>query len=372
MSSIRPAWILVIAILSATSLACPTRPIQTNDGGRGGTSVGLLDGGAGSGGIGGVAGIPTGVGGGGLGGGAAGQGVAGGVGGMASGGAGEQVGAAGNGLAGAGGGAGMTPGGTNGQAGAAGNALGAAGDVGGSAGGGGTLKTLGETCGRDQDCSGGHCVGSVCCDQACNGLCEQCSTSGRCQMPVDDPGCGTIACPNDTICRDYATNISAGRCKSLGSCKTAADCGYVDAPTTKYCASQEPPSSAQSSCDGAGNCASPTVSCGGDGECSVDGMVCCSDGSGFTCLPVAAFNTSFASYQCDSTSDCQVGDICCLAHTPGGTASFCTTQCGGPGAMGTYVQVCDSTASVSECLTGSCKPARPEDPSAPPGFYTCQ
>jgi hypothetical protein len=77
-------------------------------------------------------------------------------------------------------------------------------------------KALGDGCTGDQDCNSGHCAGTVCCDQACMGVCQQCSATGHCQMPVDDQACGTISCPADTGCRDYATVIGTNRCAALG------------------------------------------------------------------------------------------------------------------------------------------------------------
>ena len=55
-------------------------------------------------------------------------------------------------------------------------------------------------------------------------LVRKCSAAGACQMPADDPACGAITCPADSICRDYATSLSSNRCKAFGQCKTAADC----------------------------------------------------------------------------------------------------------------------------------------------------
>src|SRR5690606_23214886 len=36
---------------------------------------------------------------------------------------------------------------------------------------------LGAPCGKGDDCRTGHCSGGICCDEACNGPCETCSTA---------------------------------------------------------------------------------------------------------------------------------------------------------------------------------------------------
>jgi hypothetical protein len=311
----------------------------------------------------------AGSGGGGLGGGSAGNGgrPAGGAGGAAAG-----TNGAGGGVVGTGGTAGgLAAGGSAGVAGASGGATGGGGGAG-SKVDASVGNTLGESCGGNSACASGHCVAGICCDQACDGQCEQCSSSGECQTPADDPSCGTITCPADTQCRDYATSITANRCKALGVCKTATDCTYTDAPVTKTCDDSEPASSASAFCDGSGDCVGPTVTCGGDGECPVSGMICCTSTFGFSCLATTTCGDQYGPYQCDATSDCGTGDVCCLESTPGGVGSVCGVQCGGAGAMGQYVQVCNPSASVSECVTGTCKPIRASDPTAPDSFYTCQ
>jgi len=49
-----------------------------------------------------------------------------------------------------------------------------------------------------------------------------CDGTGQCsKMPLDDKTCGVIDCDKlDTKCRDYH-DLTANRCDSLGSCKTA-------------------------------------------------------------------------------------------------------------------------------------------------------
>ena len=139
-------------------------------------------------------------------------------------------------------------------------------------------RALGGACTGDQDCASSHCAGTICCDQSCTGPCAQCSSAGQCQMPADDPACGTIARPADTACRDWATSITASRCKAVGQCKAAADCTIRQAPAKTYCGLYQGMASVAQVCDRIGNCGNPTVTCGADGECSTIDHICCATG----------------------------------------------------------------------------------------------
>jgi hypothetical protein len=238
---------------------------------------------------------------------------------------------------------------------------------GGSSGG----KALGQACAGDQDCVSGHCAGNICCDQACTGPCRSCSNTGTCQMPADDSSCGTITCPDDSTCRDYATAISANRCKAPGQCKTSADCTYVDAPPMRYCGDvRRMTELAPAACDGQGNCTSRTVKCGGDGECRVDISFCCGSGPGLVCQTAECTGAPpFGPYMCDEKADCAAGYVCCLQSTVGGpssvclTAALCTTDTGG-----IRQQACNPATTPGECGTGTCQ----SDPSAPVGWSICK
>ena len=271
------------------------------------------------------------------------------------------------------GGGGM--GGGAGQSGGGGGVGGVAGR-GGIAGGGqgGAGRALGQSCNGDQDCSSGHCSGRICCDQACSGTCQQCSASGVCEVPADDPACGTIACPGDSICRDYASSISSNRCKSIGQCKTAADCGYSNTPAKQVCGFvQGMTEIVQPVCDGAGGCVGPKVKCGGDGDCSpFDNMNCCgSGGNGLRCQATAC-PANQGPFWCDEKADCAPGYVCCsfLVPTPAvGSKCMLTENCVSSGPSN-YNQVCNPAANPSECSTGSCQLG--DGQVAPPGFYICK
>jgi hypothetical protein len=274
------------------------------------------------------------------------------------------------GTAGAGGAGGTPTGGSSGKSGAAGSTSG-------GAGGAPAGKPLGSSCGSGTDCTSGHCETGVCCDQSCTGMCQQCSTAGHCQMPPDDPACGTIACPTDTACRDYATAITTNRCKQLGQCKTPSDCSFVVASTTKACGSYDNDSNFTQYCDSNGNCSNHTVKCGGDGDCAVGDMLCCGVSLGYSCIAAGSGCPTqsggappLGPYDCDETADCSGGAVCCAFSTPGGVSTTCTTSCA-PAMFQQVFQVCNPNSNPSECQSGACKPT-PSDWNVPQGFYFCQ
>jgi hypothetical protein len=301
-----------------------------------------------------------------------------GTGGTGSGGAaaGEANGSGGTaGANGTGGGLGGNGAGGSGLGGAAGGSTGAggAGVADGGADRPGT-HALGESCAGDQDCASAHCAGTTCCDQSCTGPCAQCSSTGHCQMPADDPACGTIACPTDTPCRDWATSITSNRCKATGQCKAAPDCGYLNTPAKAFCGLYQSTAGlgqVAQVCDGSGNCGSPTVTCGADGECPVNPGACCYAGTSTSCrpqVPDCIVGTSgielFAA--CDESADCPPGDVCCYYAGIGGTHSTCVPDCPATVNMGSEWQVCNPAVS-GECRTGTCQATN----STTPPYFIC-
>ena len=83
---------------------------------------------------------------------------------------------------------------------------------------------------------------------------------------------------------------------------------------------------------------------------------------------------------CDSSSDCSGGEICCLSEfyisrsTACMTASLCVdVPAAGPGGYTTYRrQVCDpALVAPTDCLVGTCKTAVTYRQDAPPYLYVC-
>jgi hypothetical protein len=157
----------------------------------------------------------------------------------------------------------------------------------------------GTACENGSECSTGHCVDGVCCDEACDGSCEVCSFgerdkhAGRCRRDVEGvPRGGRQPC------------VGTGQC--VGYCvKGSRECFYPGA--ARECA---PPSCVSGlltparQCDGTGSCAAqPAQACPGFFACSEEPPAC---------------KTS-----CVSDSDCANGARCApetgSCVLPGGT-----------------------------------------------------
>jgi hypothetical protein len=126
-------------------------------------------------------------------------------------------------------------------------------------------QSLGATCTGDADCAEGHCVqgaggARICCDTACDGVCQACSASGHCDAPPTvDARCPAVTCPADNICLDYPQALDAGGCRGFGQCRTGQDCVGAE---------RLPTGLAQCACDANGGC---TLRAGADcteaGQC---------------------------------------------------------------------------------------------------------
>jgi hypothetical protein len=139
--------------------------------------------------------------------------------------------------------------------------------------------TLGEACSADVDCGSEHCVtladgSAICCETACDGVCQECSVSGRCdQVPATDVDCSPVVCPSDNVCRDYPDSLTDNLCRALGQCRTNQDC----APTALRVA-------ANCDCDANGACGlSRGVRCDEDVQCSEGACVLDATGAGICC-----------------------------------------------------------------------------------------
>ncbi|HEX2659820.1 MAG TPA: hypothetical protein VHU40_16160 [Polyangia bacterium] len=235
-------------------------------------------------------------------------------------------------------------------------------------------KALGGGCGNNTECTSGNCApGGICCDAPCNGVCQQCNSAGHCAATSDDSACGTIACPADTACRDWATSITSNRCRALGQCKTASDCGFTNQPVDTRCGS----STVAKTCDGQGNCANPTVQCGPDPSCSIGPNVCCIDASSgsSSCTPDTGTDPCGGNFngniRCDETADCPGTQICCAYLSPFGRNVGCFDRSTGcPTSTSTFktIQVC-RPENVAECLPGTTCTA--PTPGSYPPYYTC-
>jgi alpha-tubulin suppressor-like RCC1 family protein len=137
---------------------------------------------------------------------------------------------------------------------------------------------LGAACAEDADCAETHCVGveggaKVCCDAACDGLCQACSSAGRCEtVPAADLRCEDAACPADNVCIDYTELTTASQCRAFGQCKTPIDCIGTQLLPAGQCA-----------CDVQGCTLKLGVLCTGNDQCGSGACVAAADGSSVCC-----------------------------------------------------------------------------------------
>jgi len=197
-----------------------------------------------------------------------------------------------------------------GEGGAPATGSGGAVSIGGSDGS--SSLSLGTTCIADSDCTSGHCADGVCCDRACRGACEACSSertaSGNCTFISGLPKPGHPGCAGAGDC--------AGTCKGSN-----ANCAYPGPEKTCLPAKcTDGTAMAASTCDSAGNCtiSSTKVTCGpykcGSGAClmrceksadCIDGNYCANQ----SCLPKKAVGSVCASL--DECTSAVCGGRCC-------------------------------------------------------------
>ncbi|HEX6272803.1 MAG TPA: hypothetical protein VFZ53_07185 [Polyangiaceae bacterium] len=107
----------------------------------------------------------------------------------------------------------------------------------------------GEECGADAECASGNCVDGVCCDAACDGVCEHCNELGSCVASATDP-----ACPAPKECTDRnRCRLPDGQTCSDGTDCESEHCATAGGGATICC---------ESACDG------ECQLCGPDGTCS--------------------------------------------------------------------------------------------------------
>lgn len=231
-------------------------------------------------------------------------------------------------------------------------------------------KTLGTSCGEGAECLSGNCADGVCCDSACGSVCETCNASGQCVATADDTQCSNVTCNPDTQCRNYAASITSNRCKARGSCKTAVDCSYTDAPAGTPCGVSE-------QCDGAGTCPPRIVPCGAT-SCPVNPGVCCwysalqqaSCEAGDTCPNMGS--ATGRNVLCSSSLQCPTGEICCNYSNPGGSGVDCRASCD-PASQGvSNAPVCQQgNLAAAPCPTGlTC--GSQTSAAVPPGYDRCE
>jgi hypothetical protein len=199
---------------------------------------------------------------------------------------------------------------------------------------------LGERCAVDSGCVSGHCIAGRCCESACDGVCQACSESGRCDaFPADDARCEVITCAAAaTTCAAYPATQSTDRCEASGVCKT--DCDPLSVQVDTLCGEVAP--GIQGLCNAEGDCVDPRAAFGAACQSNLD----CAEGScvdGVCCREAC----NGACETCDATGTCAAD---ALASSCGeGLACFGRGLCLEPNGS--------ECAAASECGSNFCQPA---------------
>lgn len=167
------------------------------------------------------------------------------------------------------------------------------------------LQKPGVACNRDGQCASGFCTDGVCCDGRCDGQCEACGKSGKCEAVTGAP------VGKRTACSGAEGDDCAGSCDG----KLRTGCIYPAGEVTCR----------EASCD-AGK-ATLAARCNGSGACTAARSVACKNGcEGSICAGDA----------CVVNGDCKEGEHC-IAGT-----------CAATGKNG------DACGAASDCTSGFC------------------
>jgi hypothetical protein len=205
-------------------------------------------------------------------------------------------------------------------------------------------KCVGEGCGGDAECANGRCVDNVCCEAACDGVCQVCGAGGKCESVTGKSDADTCAGPAKAC-------DSAGACKTMNGspCASDGECasgacarGLCRLPVNAPCS--EPVACASYLC-----VSSLCKACSADADCPASKCV------GSSCL-------SFIGSPCAADSDClngkcraglcrkDLGDLCsddtqCVSeHCSGSQCSPCVSPTDCP------TQACEVIGGVGTCL----------------------
>ncbi|MBK7863501.1 MAG: hypothetical protein IPJ65_33845 [Archangiaceae bacterium] len=200
----------------------------------------------------------------------------------------------------------------------------------------------GTPCSVPSQCATGFCSNGICCNESCDGTCQECGTDGICVKHAagTDPegGCGAYACDGMGLCKTNCNGqpVCSGACKSSFFCSTNA-C----VPTKGNGATCSNNCECTSGACNDGICCNRA--CGGSCEFCAAGGTCTSRGAGtdpeggcgqFTCNGTGACYTNCVggalctATQCKSTAYCN-GTMCIGDLANGGSCSnpcMCTSN----------------------------------------------
>jgi hypothetical protein len=253
---------------------------------------------------------------------------------------------------------------------------------------------LGASCGGDNECMGGHCVDSVCCDSLCNGTCEACVFAKTGQG--SDGHCAGVTKgtdPDDECSQDSpATCLRNGYCNGVGACDTwpqGTDCstattgkntcsgnkavGWIcpgngvacnQATSGVDCGPQKCVNGACAPCVTSADCLDPNASyCNPSGTCLARKVQGASCGTGDECLSTFCVDgvccAEVCDKQCEWCGDPAQPGVCEVAPEgqpkngraacPGAGVSPCGSECDGAKRDG-----CVYPGSAKKCTSPQC------------------
>ena len=178
-------------------------------------------------------------------------------------------------------------------------------------------KSLGAACTKDSECADGFCAGSICCNRACTGACEECTAAshGVCSYKSGTECLAATSCMNAAVCSGSSSSCPNPTPKAAGT-----PCGTI-------------------TCSGSTQ-SGPT--CNGSGSCGAS--------SSKECYPYACVSGSGCKPSCATNADCVSGN---------------STFCGKNGAC-TVDSKCWHATDGSSTLLWQVNPKEPSDPDNGP------
>ena len=246
----------------------------------------------------------------------------------------------------------------------------------------GNTCAQGKKCSDNSDCTSNFCADGVCCDKACNGLCEACSAArkgsgsdGTCgNIPINQPDVSqptTCASPSACDGNKGCKSINGQTCATntdcvSGSCADGVCCNSVCNGTCMACSAAAkgggqdgvcgniainlPDTLAAAQCTG-------MMSCDGNGVCKNNvGQPCANNTQCVNATCVDSVCCGVAS--CPACQSCALGGNGTCGNVPAGPDNVTPNTCMGMSScdgMGNCKksngQACATTL---ECLTGTC------------------
>ncbi len=213
---------------------------------------------------------------------------------------------------------------------------------------------LGEPCTAAAGCESGYCVDGVCCESACDGVCESatCGSSGECIVADAATVCraATDVCDVAEICTGASSVCPADLVAGEGTeCRAAADvCDVAEAcdGSSAACPSDGFADTTIECRGAAGVCDVPELCPGDSAACPSDVVV--SDIAEVTCRPSVG--------ACDFTETCDGSGADCPDDVVADTGTTCGTyECNGlEGACPTSCSTHADCATGAMCVTGQC------------------